>query len=1324
LTQLTGSTLSQIPRIRELVTKTSKDKAYFSGLQGKTLELTAEEEYCLRNLLDPLDFSIDCADLEKQYAHGTREWLFGEVTDWINMNTNDSVMWINAVAGVGKSVAAAKLTSLLRGKNQLITSLFLKYNDTRKSDPRVVVRTISYGLCNWYSPIGRKLLQANHQKNKLADMSIGELFNALIVEPLDAIGNYKPDSSVVIMVDALDECSPREQLLSLLAWRFVELNKSRPWLKLLLTSRPEADIVAAFDGVPTKEIKPSSENNIKDLRMFIIHRLHDLPESDKETAAEIILHEQSENSPNALEQHSVSADSAKTFVWINLILKTMEERRKTTPLTLEVIKEVNGSASDIGDLYRKTFEKIYAQSSDQRTLVTLLSALTTSQAILTPAMIRDLFFYDIEEAEAHARIHQCLSSFRLVLAADFNQDNHHQQVKFNHKSVADYLLGDVSKTEPFHVSPRFHTEFAKSCLSLMLRHEPVINICGISDFHDNIPDMQDKVQEKISPSLRYCVVHWITHFAWCLDTNFAAPVIWTEMKSMGIIEKLSAFLFTHTLFWLECASLTHVIKLVLQQIALLRYRLSFDVQISGSSRIEIQENTKTISTVPQVATDSNDSHILTIVNDIYRFLREYADAIIASAPQVYSTGFLFIPRSTLLYQLYKATVDVQLPYTVTAGLATNWDQCEMALPGHGKQGLDAFVAVSSDGSMLASGSAIKGTITLWDGIIGTLSHTLQGDSSPIVSVAFVSTGKRLAVGHENGRIVMWDTLTGRALHAASCEFPDQTQKWKVMAFSPDGQWMSCSNGENKLSSVLFMMDANTGRIIHRFEGHKKDITSVAFAPDSQRIVSCSLDKKLKIWDAVTAKLIHTLEGHEMGISQVVYSGDGLRLASASASEIIIWEALTGQLILKLKDCARSISLSRNGGRLASTDSSGPIRLWDTATGELLREIKAHTSFVSFYRDDHRLASVYKDGIIKVWDMDMKEAVNNMMGGHWTDCLKTNFSRDGSCIVSVPSSYAGIDESHELWVWEAVTGRASQSRHLAHFSASLNGVSDDGNQILYRYVGKGDMEVWDRVPGNAYSIGQSSTGVCSLSPDGKSVAFVMMGVSKDYSVVIKEINSDEVKHILQGHTSKIVNLTYSCTGTWLGAISNEAIHIYNVHDPSATSLRHSHPNTKGIRLFVFSSDDQTLASGHADMSVKVWNFRTGAVLQKFQCDSPIKELAFSADGQRLASLSKNGRITIWEVNSGKLLRTITEPDSGCKFQLSICASKVEGWNWFKVKDTKRWWSDGNAMLYLPASLWNGRSKPVTNDLQDLKFFTGSLPCRLVNIVVSFNLTRVM
>jgi len=79
------------------------------------------------------------------------------------------------------------------------------------------------------------------------------------------------------------------------------------------------------------------------------------------------------------------------------------------------------------------------------------------------------------------------------------------------------------------------------------------------------------------------------------------------------------------------------------------------------------------------------------------------------------------------------------------------------------------------------------------------------------------------------------------------------------------------------------------------EGHSVYVSSVAYAPDGQRILSGSGDNTIRTWDAETGAAIgKPLEGHSSVVESITYSPDGRRIISGSGDKTIrIWDAETG-----------------------------------------------------------------------------------------------------------------------------------------------------------------------------------------------------------------------------------------------------------------------------------------------------------------------------------------------------------------------------------------------------------------------------------------------
>jgi WD40 repeat protein len=67
-------------------------------------------------------------------------------------------------------------------------------------------------------------------------------------------------------------------------------------------------------------------------------------------------------------------------------------------------------------------------------------------------------------------------------------------------------------------------------------------------------------------------------------------------------------------------------------------------------------------------------------------------------------------------------------------------------------------------------------------------------------------------------------------------------------------------------------------------GHGGSITSVAFSPDGQTVVTGSLDKTVKLWSVADGTLKQTLNGHADSIYSVAFSPDGQTVLTGSADD--------------------------------------------------------------------------------------------------------------------------------------------------------------------------------------------------------------------------------------------------------------------------------------------------------------------------------------------------------------------------------------------------------------------------------------------------------
>ncbi|RDW65601.1 hypothetical protein BP5796_10293 [Coleophoma crateriformis] len=136
------------------------------------------------------------------------------------------------------------------------------------------------------------------------------------------------------------------------------------------------------------------------------------------------------------------------------------------------------------------------------------------------------------------------------------------------------------------------------------------------------------------------------------------------------------------------------------------------------------------------------------------------------------------------------------------------------------------------------------------------------------------------------------------------------------------------------------------------EGHTGTVTSVAFSPDGQQLVSASHNKTIRVWDATTGASLQILQGHTGPVTSVAFSPDGQQLVSASDDETTL-EGHTGMV--------NSVAFSPDGQQLVSASDDETVRVWDATTGVALQTLEiytAYTSSVAFSHDGQNIITEF------------------------------------------------------------------------------------------------------------------------------------------------------------------------------------------------------------------------------------------------------------------------------------------------------------------------------------------------------------------------------
>ena len=196
------------------------------------LQLTSRHRTLVRQITIPLGhaFTPPTADLlvlnncrraqGAEYCHsnrrgclkGTRDTVLNEIEQWTKDFSKSPVFWLNGLAGTGKSTIAQTTAERLFSEGSLGASFFFSHDFKDRSDLHSIFPTLAFQLAQKYPDFRSHLVPLLRSKPDVVFESLNSQMEKLIAEPLRKTG-----ISIVIVIDALDECKDDEPSSAILS---------------------------------------------------------------------------------------------------------------------------------------------------------------------------------------------------------------------------------------------------------------------------------------------------------------------------------------------------------------------------------------------------------------------------------------------------------------------------------------------------------------------------------------------------------------------------------------------------------------------------------------------------------------------------------------------------------------------------------------------------------------------------------------------------------------------------------------------------------------------------------------------------------------------------------------------------------------------------------------------------------------------------------------------------------------------------------------------------------------------------------------------------
>jgi hypothetical protein len=377
----------------------------------------------------------------------TRERVLRDLFGWAERDDGQTVCWLYGPAGSGKSTIAHTIAEQCGAK--LGASFFFSRGKGSRSDTIGLFPTLAYQLAH-HVPHLRPLMEHTFQSDPLIlSQTLEDQFRKLIVNPILKI--EEPLPSMIIVLDALDECSDGDLLMEVVRVLGDAFSTTRRLpLRFLVTSRPEEHIRNTFarPGMQSKTCSVALQDFSAhdDIRVFLQSHFADILRDHK-----VLLKDVPKPWPSNAVLEELVEKSEGLFIYVSTLVKYVGQGDDGLPdEKLEAVRRINPG---IDPLYKQVLSAALRSPNSRRVIGTFM-LLRRSLEISALAQLLQL---------TPAALRYALRGCHSILIIPDEDD---EDIKSYHASLRDFLI-DHDRSHDYFIDPEQHEAITQGCLCIM-----------------------------------------------------------------------------------------------------------------------------------------------------------------------------------------------------------------------------------------------------------------------------------------------------------------------------------------------------------------------------------------------------------------------------------------------------------------------------------------------------------------------------------------------------------------------------------------------------------------------------------------------------------------------------------------------------------------------------------------------------------------------------------------------------------------------------------------------------------------------------------------
>ncbi|MBX3730012.1 MAG: protein kinase [Candidatus Sumerlaeia bacterium] len=507
----------------------------------------------------------------------------------------------------------------------------------------------------------------------------------------------------------------------------------------------------------------------------------------------------------------------------------------------------------------------------------------------------------------------------------------------------------------------------------------------------------------------------------------------------------------------------------------------------------------------------------------------------------------------------------------------------------------------------------------------------------VFHAVFSPDGHAVLTGTMSG-LSRWDARLGRHLWTTRT---NERLVWAI-AVSRDGSLVAGASRDN--SGVL--LNAQTGELHHRLEGHERFLRSIDISPDNAVVVTTGADRSMRFWDTATGEQTRALTDLPADVYVIRYSPDGSQLLGGTMNRrAMLWDATTGDVVREFlghEENVLGVAFTDDGKHVLTVSSDRTLRIFDAATGELLRHASNPNTYLhdlDVSPDGKVVATADDLGVCRLWDFETLSLLTEVQADD--PMWRVRFAPSGDRLLTTSRRSVRILHMDRV----LPRPRLNSAPMPAELRAATKVLPVFGAVPVRDPAWRDRDRPW-LVPSGATlaTLNNDTFAIVSAQSDFSPDFSRRVDVGRESRAVTVHAVADGTQLAKLGDDTALL-ARFSPNGRVI-AVGDYAEHI-RLYDAADYSLLHDLQRPAGIRIdpsrpedlvrmIEFSPDGRFLAAMYNDDELVLWDVARGTIHLQFERASRGGiALRFSADGSLLAGGGTDDQVPVWDTQTGKL-----------------------------------------------------------------------------------------